>query len=66
MKKQVQIDYSLFVKLLGYFSLIEDPSDREKEIENELTRKAERLIAHDEFSKNLLSSVNERSDKTAP
>lgn len=54
--KKVLIDYPLFVKIYGYFALIEEPTAKERAILEALDKKAQALANHQEWTQRLMES----------
>lgn len=56
MKKQVQIDYELFLELVKYFNIeMEDPK-RKEFIKQKLEEKVNKLAEHEKYSRRFKNS----------
>ena len=51
--RNVQIDYTLFYDLVGYFAAIPDPTPQEEHLYARLAEKGEKLVRHQEYTQKL-------------
>lgn len=54
----VQIDKQLFLDLIVYFSSLDDPTEKERSINERLSEKLERMAAREDYYNNKIKGEN--------